>query len=217
MILEQIYAGQLTVLEPEGQHTGIFKQNISEAVVSRMGITSDHQADRSVHGGPEKALHQYALTGYAKIQAAFPAIANLAVPGSIGENLFSSTMSDHDVHIGDIYRIGNVTLQVSQPRSPCWKINHRYGIARLSTFIVEQRITGWYYRVLEEGSIQAGDLIELLERPNPTLSIDYYNEIYYQHRPSLIALSTLINAVGLAPGKRDKLIQRSVFLRQQHT
>jgi MOSC domain-containing protein YiiM len=217
MILESIYAGQLTILEPEGQHTGIFKQGVSHAEVSWTGITSDQQADRSVHGGPEKALHQYAIASYKKIQAAFPAIADQAIPGSIGENLSSTAMSDEDVHIGDVYRIGSITVQVSQPRSPCWKINHRYGIPQLSVFIVEQRITGWYYRVLEEGSLRTGDQIELLDRPNPNLTIDYYNQIYYQHRPRLADLDTLINATGLTPQKRERLIQRREFLHHQES
>lgn len=212
MILKSIYAGNLRTLEPEGQQTGIFKQRVDEAIVTRFGITADQQADRRVHGGPEKALHHYSVKSYQRIQQAFPHIAELAVPGSIGENLSCEEMSDVNVHIGDIYRIGSITVQVSQPRSPCWKINNRYSVPDLSVFIAQQRITGWYYRVLQEGVIQTGDVIELLDRPNPKLTIDHFNAISNQHRPGLEDLDILLAAQGLATDWRKRLLQRQEFL-----
>ena len=138
-----LYRGSLQSLEPEGQRTGIFKEAIQSAEVDEEGILGDHQADRRFHGGLEKALHQYALASYEKIGSEYPVLKGIAVPGSIGENISSPSLSDSTVCIGDVYRIGGVLVQVSQPRSPCWKINHKFGIDKLSLFIERQRITGW--------------------------------------------------------------------------
>lgn len=124
-----LYKGRLRPLPPEGRRTGIFKDPIERADVTKEGIVGDHQADRRFHGGPEKALHQYAQISYERIVSEFPELEGTAVPGSIGENISSSHLTDESICIGDIYRIGDVLAQVSQPRSPCWKINHKYAIA----------------------------------------------------------------------------------------
>jgi MOSC domain-containing protein YiiM len=171
LIVKALYRGRLRSLEPEGQRTGIYKDPIDVAEVTAEGIAGDQQADRRFHGGAEKALHQYAVSSYERIVESFPELQGTAVPGSIGENISSSGLTDAGVCIGDIYRMGPVLVQVSQPRSPCWKINHRFRVERLSRFIEQHRITGWYYRVLEPGVLTVGDDIALVERPNEAVSV----------------------------------------------
>ena len=82
-----LFAGGLRSLEPEDQATGIYKQAIEIAEVTREGIAGDHQADRRFHGGPEKALHHYAGRSYKITVSVFPELHGIAVPGSIGENI----------------------------------------------------------------------------------------------------------------------------------
>ena len=130
----------------------------------------------------------------------------------MGENISSEQLKDTRLCIGDIYRMGKVLLQVSQPRTPCWKINHRFAIEKLSLFVEQQRITGWYYRVLEPGRLHVGDTIELLERPNGDISIDRFLDIRSQHRPSLPDLDALIHCKGLNEEWRVKLKKRKDFL-----
>jgi len=212
MTVNALYAGSLRNLEPGGEKTGIFKQPIDIAEVTGLGINGDHQADRRYHGGPEKAIHQYALQGYEIIVAEYPQLNGIAVPGSIGENISDPGMSDITVCIGDSYRIGGVLLQVSQPRSPCWKINHKFGVDKLSMFIEQQRICGWYYRVLETGVMRVGDEVELLERPNEGISVAWFIEVSKQHRPNLDALDALIMCEGLSHEKKLKLQNRRNYL-----
>ena len=210
--IQSLYAGKLCPLEPEGQQTGIYKQAVESAEINREGILGDQQADRRYHGGPEKALHQYALCSYQNMLQAYPQLADKAVPGSMGENISSRKLNDRNVCIGDIYRMGAVLLQVSQPRTPCWKINHRFDVEKLSLFIEQQRITGWYYRVLEPGRMRVGDTIELQERPNADISIDRFLQTRSQHRPALSDLDALIHCKGLNEEWLDKLRKRRRFL-----
>lgn len=211
-MITALYAGALRTLEPEGQQTGIFKEPIEVADVTEEGIIGDHQADRRVHGGPEKALHQYALQSYEIMVSKFPELQGIAVPGSIGENISSLQLTESTVYIGDSYRIGNILVQVSQPRSPCWKINHKYGVEKLSLFIERQHITGWYYRVLETGRVHVGDEIKLVERPNESVSVAHFLTITKQHRPNLEALDTLIRCEGLNNEWKAKLKNRRKYL-----
>lgn len=210
-----LFKGGLRPLPPEGQRTGIFKDAVESADVTNEGFVGDHQADRRFHGGSEKALHQYALVGYERIAAEFPQLSGIAVPGSIGENVSSPDLSDSSVYIGDLYRIGPVLVQVSQPRSPCWKINHRFGVEKLSKFIELQRISGWYYRVLEVGTIRVGDAIQLLDRPDDGVSIEQFVDIATSHRPALEGLDSLIRCDGLNPDWKARLAERAAYLRSE--
>jgi len=211
--IDHVFAGGLGVLQPEGQCTGIFKQRRAGAVrVERQGIVGDQHGDTRVHGGPEKAVHQYAAQHYPRLAQAFASSAGQLVAGSLGENISASGLSELNVHIGDVLRIGSSVLQVSQPRSPCWKINHRFDAEHLSMFVARERITGWYYRVLEPGWLEAGDCIELLERHNERFSIDQFWQVQLSHRPVIDDLLALAGAEGLAADWKRRLSERARWL-----
>ena len=125
----QIFIGGIRPLPPDNQPSGIVKQEVVMPVwVGKDGLAGDAQADRRVHGGPEKALHQYAIANYARLASVFPEAADLLVPGSIGENLCVSDWNEVTIAIGDVFRFGDSTIQVTQPRAPCWKIDQRFGV-----------------------------------------------------------------------------------------
>lgn len=208
-LIDQVYAAQtIRLLGEKEKPTGIFKQPLPGAVaVDEQGIVGDIQADKTVHGGPEKALHQYALASYRLMHQALPELAEKLNAGSMGENITARGMHEQNVFIGDIYRMGGITVQVSQPREPCWKINSKFGHKHLAKFITQHYINGWYFRVLEDGEIAAGDNIELLERPN-LLSVYNFLRIYIDHRPSGADLKAALQCQGLNPAWRKKLQQR---------
>lgn len=208
-----VYVGGITTLEPEGQSTGIYKQAAQSPLrLTREGFSGDMQADRRVHGGPEKAVHHYAAENYAALAARFPAAASALVPGGLGENVSSSGWTETGVCIGDIFRLGRAVVQVSQPRSPCWKINHKFGEPGMSRFIAEHGITGWYYRVVEEGMVAPGDVFQLLERPSPQVALARLWLAGLAHRPAVDELAELILTVGLNPGWVEKLTERRNWL-----
>lgn len=210
--VDHLFIGDIKILEPDGHRTGLFKDPVERTTVGRLGFIGDHQSDHRYHGGPEKAVHQYAPDHYPRIAARFPAAAVHASPGALGENLSSTGMTEQTVCIGDRYQIGEAELEISQPRTPCWKINHRFGEDALSKFVLSARMTGWYYRVIRAGIIERGATIHLQQRPNPEVTVDYFWQIVNQHRPDPEALQALAASVGLTTSWTRRLRDRAAFL-----
>lgn len=212
--IDRIFVGGIAPLPPEGHPSGIFKQVVEGPVwLGPEGLAGDAQADRRVHGGPDKALHQYAAENYAILRAAFPAKADLFVPGSLGENLSARGWTEDAVCVGDVFRIGRATVQVSQPRQPCWKINHKFGLDELMPFVAAHCVAGWYYRVLEGGPIAAGDVFDLLERNPEPVTLHRLWFSFRQHRPDPAELERLRTTPGLSPNWVKKLDERIAWLR----
>ncbi len=209
----RLFSGTPRYIGDEGQFSAIWKQPVEGAVrITREGLARDAQADRRVHGGPEKAVHHYAADNYARLAARFPGIAGDLVVGSIGENVSTSGIDETTVCIGDIYRLGTALVQVSQPRRPCWKIDARYGLAGITAFINESGLTGWYYRVLEEGTAAAGDAFALEERLPGAISLDFLWTSWHRHRPDAERLRAIAQAPGLTPAWVKKIDDRLAWL-----
>lgn len=135
--------------------------------LSKTGLDGDEQADLSVHGGPEKALHHHAADHYAFWRDQIPDRAEKFKPGGFGENLSTIGLTEEIVCIGDVIQIGEAIVQISQGRQPCWKLSKHIGRDDMAARFQKSGRTGWYYRVLQEGFIQPGEPIALIERPQP--------------------------------------------------
>lgn len=211
----QLFAGHPVRIDDEGQFSAIVKHAVSGPVhILKEGLSGDAQADRRVHGGPEKAVHQYAGENYARLAAQFPELAGKLIPGSIGENISGFGFDETNVCIGDIFRLGSAVLQVSQPRRPCWKIDWRYESKGITAHIVNSGLTGWYYRVLEEGTTRTGDTLTHVERLAGTFTLDALWQAWHQHRPDRQQLAAMANAPGLTPGWVQKINDRLAWLEQ---
>ena len=158
LILDTLLAGRTTPFRGE-EGSAIGKTPIPRAEVGVEGLIGDEQADRIHHGGADKALHHYPAEHYAHWRARLGERADLA-PGGFGENLSTTGMTEDTVLLGDRFRIGTTLIEVSHGRQPCWKLGHRFGHAALAAEVVATGKCGWYYRVLEPGSVAAGDAIE---------------------------------------------------------
>jgi MOSC domain-containing protein YiiM len=155
-----------------GEGSAIAKSPIEERVrIGFLGIEGDEQADLRVHGGPEKALHHYPADhyGYWATKAVDHPLLN--APGAFGENVSTFGLLENEVCIGDRFRLGTALIEISQGRQPCWKQAARMEWATLPAMMVRERRSGWYYRVIEEGETEAGDALELLDRPLPEWSV----------------------------------------------
>lgn len=155
--------------------TGFFKDPVAGPVrVRATNLDGDGQADLRVHGGPDKAVLLYAASHYPDWAAEL----GFAMPfGAFGENLTVERMTEDDVCIGDVWDAGTARLQISQPRGPCWKIARRWKIRDLSARVQRTGRTGWYARVLREGTLQAGDALTLVERPHPAWNVAIATEL----------------------------------------
>lgn len=140
--------------------------------VGFLGIAGDEQADLSVHGGTDKAIHHYPRDHYGWWAETLGGHDLLDAPGAFGENISTAGLVETEACIGDRYRLGSALVEISQGRQPCWKLGHRFGIASVTATVVTSRRSGWYYRVIEEGTVAAGDSLELVARPLPEWSVE---------------------------------------------
>lgn len=150
--------------------TGIYKEPVAGPVWVRwLNLDGDGQADLKVHGGEHKAVYAYPFEHYAFWSRELRR--NDLGYGQFGENLTVEGLLEEQVHIGDVYRIGAALLQVSQPRSPCFKLGVRMGDAAFVARFADVNYTGFYLRVLEEGRVQAGDAIARVEQAKDSISV----------------------------------------------
>lgn len=186
--------------------SAIHKEPVEGRVwLSRTGLAGDGQADLRVHGGVEKAVLAYPASHHAfwREQLAREDVG----PGAFGENWVVSGGAEDSVCIGDVLRVGGARVQVSQPRQPCWKPARRWRHKELALLLQRTGRTGWYYRVLEEGEVQAGDTLEREERPFPTFTVAFANRAMHEHRREDAA--ALAECPLLAPGWRESLRRRA--------
>lgn len=144
---------------------------IGPAKIGFLGIKGDEQADHRYHGGPDKALHHYPGDHYAYWGGLAIDHPLLNAPGAFGENILTWGLVEDDVCIGDRFRLGSALIEVSQGRQPCWKQGQRMSWKALPGLIVKERRCGWYYRVIEEGEAQAGDMLSLVDHPLPDWTV----------------------------------------------
>jgi MOSC domain-containing protein YiiM len=193
--------------------TGFFKTPIEGPVfVGTTNLAGDEQADLKNHGGIDKAVLAYSADHYPKWreELRMPDMP----PGAFGENLTIIGLSEKSVCIGDIFRIGNVIFEVSQPRQPCWKLARRWRMHELTGLVVRNGRSGWYLRVMEQGWIDTQMPVTLIERPNPAWSIARANEIMYHRRTDLCLTLELANVPRLADSWVEELRNRAESLHQ---
>lgn len=212
----RIFIGSIAPLPDSGRPTGMFKLPACGCLdIDREGFAGDRQADLRVHGGPEKAIHLYPSEHYARLAAQFPEIAAQLLPGSLGENLSTVGLTEADVCVGDIFSLGTARLQICQPRSPCWKIDSRFGLDGIAAHIAESGLTGWYWRVVQPGRAESGQALLLQDRPDDGVTLAEAMAIWRAHRPGLADLERVARAPGIAAGWRKKLLERADWLRRQ--
>jgi MOSC domain-containing protein YiiM len=131
-----------------------------------LGLEGDEQVDLAVHGGRDKALYAYPSEHYAfwktSLDAAEPFINRFDLAGAVGENLSTEGLTEQEVYLGDLWNIGEVTLQVTMPREPCFKFNAVTGDKQASKKMAETGYCGWYLAVITPGILKAGDTIEVV-------------------------------------------------------
>ncbi len=179
--IDAVLTGRAVDYTRPGSRSAIDKRAVEGPVrIGPEGLSGDEQGDRRVHGGPDKAIHHYPRDHYASWRGEVGAHALLQAAGAFGENISTSGIIEADVCLGDRLRLGSALVEVSQARQPCWKLSDRFGIADMARRVQDTGRSGWYYRVLETGAVQAGDTLVLVDRPHPDWPLPRLSELLYR-------------------------------------
>ena len=179
--IDVVLTGRAVDYTPPGSRRGIAKQaGAGPVAVGGEGLAGDEQGARRVPGGPDKAIHHYPREHYRAWQDEVGRHALLDAAGAFGENISTVGITEADLCLGDRLRLGTALVEVSQARQPCWKLSDRFGIADMARRVQDSGRSGWYYRVLEPGRVQAGDMLALLQRPWPDWPLPRLAELLYR-------------------------------------
>ena len=196
--------------------SAIHKQPVEGPVmVRRLNVDGDAQGDPTVHGGPDAAVYVYAFEDYAfwaeQLKRELPA------GGWFGENLTVHGASSDVMCFGDIWRVGGALLEVTEPRSPCYKLDHKMGIRYFAARFRRSGRVGFYNRVLAEGQVQAGDEATLVEPHPARISIRLLSDVRHAEGVSVEDVECVLAVDNLPPDQRRHAERRMRRIRRQKT
>ena len=203
-----LFTGRGAELVP-GLTTAIHKHPATAPLFcGQLGLEGDEQSDQRHHGGPDRALHYYPADHYPWWQTwqtalGLPAPKTPWQPAAFGENLSGLGLTEAQACIGDVYRLGEALIQISQPRSPCFKLNQRFGYGQMSQVMQLSGRCGWLLRVLEEGMVAPDQTLELVDRPYPELTVKRTADILFNQVRNEADLLLLLENPALSPNWRQ--------------
>ncbi len=187
--------------------TGIFKEPVSGRVMLRtLNLDGDQQVDRKGHGGIYKAACVYTIENY-EHWARELGRDDFKYP-QFGENFTVEGMPEDEVHVGDVFRVGRALVEVTQPRVPCYRLGIKMDDPQFPRRFLQSSRVGFYFRVLEEGDVGAGDVIELVRMDPEGLSVRAVNHLYYFDQKNLDDCQRAIRIKALSPGWREGFLDR---------
>lgn len=193
-------------LEKEWESASFKEVSETPLYVSFNGLAGDEVADKMHHGGMDKAIFANSYENYAH-WASFLGVGHLPF-GALAENLTMTGLHESNVMLGEIHQIGTVLLQVSQPRKPCWKISRRWNHKAFTNEIFTSGLTGWYYKVLQEGIISAGNEVRVIRAETPQLSILEANEAFREPEKYGHILEAILEIPSLASSYKESIVKR---------
>jgi MOSC domain-containing protein YiiM len=177
--------------------TGTFKEPVPGRVMLRtLNLDGDGQADPSVHGGIDKAVYAYSIENYHYWQHQLGR--DDLTDGQFGENLTVAGMPEDKVHIGDVFRIGTALVEVTQPRVPCFKIALKMELPQFPKMFLRSERSGFYLRVLEEGEVGAGDVIERIKVGPEQVTVREIHHLLYFDNNNLAGVKKVLRIPALS-------------------
>ncbi len=192
-------------------HTGIYKSAVAGRLwLGRAQLAGDGQADMENHGGPNRAVYCYPHEHYAywSIQLGRDDFEY----GQFGENLTTQGLLEKAVCVGDAFQVGEAIIQITQPRVPCYKLANKLEIPDFAKTFLQANRSGFYARVLEEGSVGAGDAILPLQKDPVGMTVAEVNAALYLDKGDRAAVERALQIEALSPGWRrsfEKLLTRA--------
>lgn len=208
MEIISINIGKPVTVDYKGKEieTGIYKCQIKEPVyLNKLNFDGDGQADLVHHGGPDKAVCVYPYEHYSYWEKDLKKKLTL---GAFGENLTVKGMLESDIHIGDIFSIGEAIVQVSQPRQPCFKLAKRYDLNDFPIRFQNTGYTGYYFRVLKEGWVSPDSKIELVESNSRKITVQYANSIMHHDKKNKTAIENILRVRELSTNWKSTFNKR---------
>ncbi|HEX2739755.1 MAG TPA: MOSC domain-containing protein [Rubrobacter sp.] len=196
----------------EEVRTGGAKRPVPSAVLRSEGFDGDGQADLLNHGGAEKAVCVYPFDHYAHWERVF---GHRLEWGAFSENLTVSGAVETEVCIGDVFRVGDTVVQVSQPRTPCSKLAGKNGQRLLTKWVGKTGYTGYYLRVLSEGLVRSGDAFERVENHPDLISIADVNDVIYGRSEDAGLIERLANLPEFGADGRALFVERLARMREK--
>jgi len=184
--------------------SSIGKSAVKAIEVKKTGIVGDEVADHKYHGGPDRVVCLYPFEHYAYWEEVLP---NKLILPAFGENITAAGMTEEQVCIGDIYQIGSTILQITQGRIPCVTISNFNHETRLLKKVIETTQTGYFFRVLEEGTIQFDSEITLLEKHPKEISVSFATQILFHHNEDKASIEKILTVDALAEEWRNRLLK----------
>ena len=196
--------------------TGIFKDPVAGRVMLRtLNLDGDRQADLTVHGGPEKAVYVYPSEHYAFWKRELP---DMDLPwGMFGENFTTEGMFETEINIGDRFRIGSAEVMVTQPRMPCYKLGIRFGRTDIIKRFLASERTGFYFSVMKEGDVGAGDEFELMKKNVSGVRVVDVTRLYSSDKQNVELLRRAIATEALPDNWRNYFRKRIEAAAPQET
>ncbi len=187
--------------------TGIFKEPVSGPVMLRtLNLDGDQQVDLKGHGGIYKAACVYTIENYQHWERELGR-SDFSFP-QWGENFTVDGMPEDQVHVGDVFRVGSALVEVTQPRVPCFRLGIKMENPKFPKRFLQSCRVGFYLRVLEEGEVGAGDIIELVRKDPEEMSVRAVCRLYYFDRKNLEDCKRAIRIQALSPGWREGFEER---------
>ncbi|MFG1951093.1 MOSC domain-containing protein [Micromonospora sp. NPDC048830] len=204
--IEWLCVGTASVLRSGDQEilTGYLKEPVDEVRVSRTGLPGDEQVYET-HGGPDRVVLSYSTENYAFWRETLGL--DLPLYAALGENFTTTGLTEFDVHVGDVFAVGEAVIQAAQPRSPCHKVAARYRRPKFAIEVARSHRTGILYRVIEEGVVRVGDSMRLTAREDHGYTIADANQILLD-RKDIKGAAALLAVGSLAEAKKAELRER---------
>ncbi|WP_334071436.1 MULTISPECIES: MOSC domain-containing protein [Paenibacillus] len=186
--------------------SGIRKQPAGRPLLlSRINLDGDGQADLVHHGGKDKAVCVYPYEHYPYWEQELGTTLDF---GAFGENLTTRGLLETDVCIGDTFQLGEAVVQITQPRQPCYKLAARYQVPDMPIKVQDTGFTGYYFRVLEEGTVFPTSELTLLTRHPLGVTVDFANRIMHHDKKNVDGIKRLLEVKELSESWRATLTKR---------
>lgn len=204
IISTNISKAKTVILKNKEVKTGIFKEPVHDAIyLDNTGVKHDAVVDRSVHGGPDKACYMYSVDYYGYWKLKYPELD--WTYGMFGENLTVEGLNEKNIHLGDVYKIGEALVQAAQPRQPCSKLGVKFKNQHIVKEFVKYQHPGVYLRVMQPGYVKNSDLIIPEDIKESAITIRDLFRLLFQKEKDKDLLAKALNDKNLPDSVRIDL------------